>query len=329
MSRRMVVSALLAELNRRETQQMAALQKKYAPKLVPDREYVEFARRIEAERTRELKSALGEDGYQEWDKAETLRDLNRARPPGDELPMTATEAEQAYRLQKEFAEKSRELQMAMEDGVADRADVSALQAQAQRTLDRELEQLLGTQRFNELRGNVDPTVDVYRALGDLNPTPEQAKAVLRIDEAYRAQETAFAKELSETPRDIAKIAADLKTMNDAKEEQLRTILGADAYDKNKRQNDPSYKALKQYAEAWELKEDEVSSVYGTLRAFNDQTERLRGAAELSQAAGQRVNWREIDSTVDRARQATEARLQDLIGPERLRRLKQNELLTPR
>jgi ABC-type phosphate transport system auxiliary subunit len=151
--RDILVSVLLADLNRRWTAQGVALQKKYAPGPVPEREQRELSRQSIAEQTRELRGALGEEGYRAWDKEQTLLALNRARPPGDELPMNAAETEQAYRLQKAFDDENRELQEAMEDGAADQADIGKLQAKAQQTLDRELERLLGKERFEALRGN--------------------------------------------------------------------------------------------------------------------------------------------------------------------------------
>jgi len=286
----------------------------------------ELSRASDAEQVRELKDALGEDGYRAWDKEQTLHAINRARAPGDDLPMTADEAEQAYRLQKEFDDKNRELQMAMEDGIADRADVGTLQAQAQQALDRELDKLLGHERFNELRGNIDPTAEVYRTYGDLNPTPDQAKAAARAEQDYRARQTALAQQLNGNPGDEAKTTAELKALSDAYDENLRQIFGAETYNTIKQQNDPTYKTLQQYAGAWELKSNEIQPVYQSLHAFQDQADRMRNAAEMSQAAGQPVNWREVNSAIEQARQQTEAGLLNLIGMERLRRLEQNGLL---
>jgi hypothetical protein len=328
-SRGTLINVLLEDLNRGSATRLLALQKQYAPRLVPDREMRELARESAAEQTRALKAAFGEEGYRAWDKEQTLRNLNRARLPGDDLPMTAAEAEQAYRLQKEFDEKNQDLQLAMEDGVADKADAGTLQAQAQQTLDRELEKLLGQQRFAELRGNTDPATEVYRTFGDMNPTPEQARAVLLAEEDYRAGEVALAKRLAETSGNAATITAELKALNDAQDENLRQLFGAEAYDSVKQHNDPTYKTLQQYADAWELKAPEVQSVYQTLHTFDDQANRMLRAAEMSEAAGQRVNWREINSAIEQARQRTEAGLQNLIGENRVSRLKENGLLNKR
>lgn len=323
-SREVLVNVVLGEFHRRWDTRFADLEARYAPKQVPEWEYVELGRLRDAEQLRELRETLGEARYLAWDKEQTLRMLNSGG-----LSMTPDEAERAYRLQKEYDEQRAELQMAMEDGLADMADVGVLQGQAQETLDRQLEELLGERRFKEMRGIADPIADVYRAFGDLNPTPVQAEAVVVAEGDYRAREIALTRRLGKGEKDAAAAAAELKAISDAREENLRQIFGAEAYDSMKRQADPTYKKLTQFAEAWELRDHEVQSVYETLHAFHDQAERARAAAAMSEAAGQPVDWREINAAIEQARNQTEADLQDLIGGERLSRLKQNELLTMR
>ena len=325
-SREILVNALLENFNRRASLKVVALQKKYAPKAVPDREYRDLSRQSDVERMRELKEALGEEGYQAWDKEQTLRELNRARPPGDESPMSPEEAEQAYRLQKEFDQNTKELQLAMEDGLADKADVGTLQARAQETLDRALEKLLGPKRFNEIRGNTEPATEVYRTFGDLNPTPEQAKAVLQAEGDYRVREATLTKRLNENSTDAVNVAAELKAMADAREQTYRQLFGAEAYDRFKVEHDPTYQTLKQYADAWNLNGDEVQQVYHSVNAFQQQAEHLRAAAALNLESGQKVDWKVVNAGIEQARQQTERGLQSTIGPERLRRLKQNGLL---
>jgi hypothetical protein len=324
--RETLVNALLESFNRRVSQRVVALQKKYAPKLVPEREMIEFSRQCDAEQISELKEALGEEGYLAWDKDQTIRALNRARVPGDEVPMTPEEAEQAYRLQKDFDQKAKELQMAMEDGIADKADAGTLQAQAQQALDRELEKLLGKARFDELRSNSAPTTEVYRTFGDLSPTPDQANAVLHAEQVYSVRRDALAKKLAENPGELAQVTAELKAMKDAQDDNLRQIFGAETYDKYKVEHDVTYQTLKQYAGAWNLNNEEVQQVYQSVNAFQQQADRVRAAAALNEQAGQKVDWKAVNAGIEQAQQQTEAILQSTIGPERLRRLKQNGLL---
>lgn len=325
-SRDGLVNILLDDLNRRATDRIASLQRKYAPRLVPSREMLELSRQNEAEEIRKLKEALGDEGYHAWEKEQTLHELNRARAPGDELPMTADEAEQAYRLQKEFDQNARDLQMAGQDGVADKADSGTLLAQAQQALDRDLEKLLGQQRFDALRGNSAPTTEVYRKFGDLNPTPDQAQAALQAEVDYRASEAALTAQQNENPGDAATIAAELKAMANAREETYRQVFGAEAYDNYKLAHDPTYQALKQYAGAWNLNDGEVRQVYQSVSAFQQQADSIRAAAALNQQSGRNVDWNAVNATIEQARQQTETGLQSTIGPERVRRLEQNGLL---
>lgn len=326
--RDVLVNVLLEDLNRRTNAKLLALQKQYAPKAVPERELRALSRQSTAEQAQSLRAALGEEGYRAWDKEQALHALNRARPPGDELAMSDAEAEQAYRLQKAFDEEYRGLQEAMEDGVADRADAGALQAQAQQKLDRELEKLLGPQRFGQLKGGADPTTEVFRTYGELNPTSAQAHAVVQAEADYRARQAELAQRLTADPAAAATLATELRALNEAQDASLRQIFGAAAYEAVKRQNDPTYQTLRQYADAWQLQDHEVQSVYQALRSLRDQAELARSAASLREAVGQAVNWPELNLTLAQAQQRTESGLQTLLGGERLRRLKQNGLLGP-
>ncbi|MEJ1972159.1 MAG: hypothetical protein WDM96_06720 [Lacunisphaera sp.] len=144
---------------------------------------------------------------------------------------------------------------------------------------------------------------------------------------YSAREAALAERVMKNPGDAANVSAELKAISEAHDENLRQIFGAEAYDSIKLQNDPTYKTLQQYAQTWGLNDAEVQSVYATLRPLQDQADRMRIAAQMSEAAGQPVNWQQINSTLAQAQQQAEAGLQNLIGGQRVRRLKQNGLLT--
>ncbi len=322
--RTLLADVVLQDFHRRWEARGAALEKKYAPKPVPEREYRELSRRRETEQVRELTAALGEEGYATWDKERTLAHLNVGG-----IELTAEEAERAYRLQKDFEEKHRELQIAMEDGVADPADAAALQERARQAFERETEQLLGRERHERMRGGTTPVADAAWRFAALNPTPEQATAAARVEQAYRDQEAALTGRLGQSAGNPAALAAELRGISAARDAELRRLFGAENFDALQRQNDPTYQALQQYAGAWELRDHEVGSVYASLRTFQEEAGRLRNAAALAEAAGQTVNWPDIDRAIDQSRQQAEAGLQRLIGPERLRRLRQNGLLSPR
>jgi hypothetical protein len=323
-SRSVLGSALREDFNRRWDRKLVELVQRFAPREMPPREYVEFERLRRAELVRELTEALGADGYRAWDKEQTLRTLNNAG-----VPMSPEEAEQAYRLQKEFDQQHWELEMAMDDGVADRADGAALQAQAQQALSRQIEQLLGKERFDAMQGMPDPIAEVSRRYGDLNPTPGQANAVVRAEEDYRVREEALAARLGRNPAEAMDVAAELQALADAREEELRRIFGAAAYDEQKRRNDSTYQTLQQYAGAWGLQDQEVQGAYRTLHAYHNEMERIRRVAGIREEAGQTVNWREVNATIEQLRRKTEADLDAQLGVDRVHRLEQNGMMDRR
>lgn len=321
LSREAIVDGLINDHTYRYDKRVRALEKRYAPKPVPRRELLEMSWQADAERTRELKEALGEEGYVAWDKDNTLRLLNMGG-----IRMAPQEAEKAYRLQKEFDEKNKALQMSKDEGLVDEADTNALYEQAQQKLDQELNNLLGNERVAAMRGAPDPIADVSRRFEYLSPTPEQAKTVLSAEADIHAREAALVQRLKEMPASAANLMADLKTVTDAREESLRRVFGAENYDAMKRQNDSTYQKLTHYAEAWDLKDAQIQPVYESLSAFHDQADRTRMAAEMRAAAGQPVNWSEVNAGIDQTRQQLEAGLVAMIGSERVRRLERNGLL---
>jgi hypothetical protein len=321
-ARSIIVSALLEDFRRRWDDRFNQLQRKYAPKQVPERELLELARQRDAEQERELRQALGHDGYIAWDKERTLQAVNSAG-----IKLTPSEENQVYRLQKEFELRYNELQMAMEDGIADKADAAALQQQAQDELDRKLERALGKQRVAEMRGISDPMTDVYRKFGDLNPSSVQVDAVLAADRSYESREAELIARLKSNPGARLDVSAELKALREERDEHLRRVFGSQAYEAAQRQNDATYKLLTQYAEAWALRSGEVETVYAVVRAHHHESEHRRAAAQLLEAAGQSVDWVAINRSIDESRQKAEAELLRALGPDRLRRLKQNGVLT--
>jgi hypothetical protein len=324
LSRDVIVNALLGEFHRGWDQRFNELEKQYAPGPVPEQAYIELGRQRDVDQARILNEALGEARYLAWDQERTLNMLN----PGG-LRLNPDEAEQVYRLQKAFDERNTELQMALEDGFADGVDVGALYAEAQEARDRALEELLGTERFDRMRGVIDPFAEVYQTFGDMDPTPEQAQAVVRVDDDLRAQEAALAAQLRENPGNAAQLTAELQALREAREENLREILGFEAYEASRRERDGTFRRLNQFAVAWELSEQEIHSAYNSLRAFQDQANRTRSAAAMREAAGQPVDWHEVNAAIEQARHSTESGLESLLGPNRAWRLKQDGLLSTR
>jgi hypothetical protein len=321
-SRKVLADIKRLDFLRRWSQRVVELENKYAPKHPPQREYVALERLRDAEQVLELKEALGEAGYLAWDKEETLRNLNF-----EEVPMTPAEADRAYQLQKQLDDKLQELRMGMEDGDPDIADAGTLQMQAQDAYEKELEKLLGRKRYEQLRGYTSPLVAGAMMFDNLAASDEQVKTLQAAQSEYSNRETALTQGLRGKPSDAGAIAIELKALNDAREENFRKAVGAATYDQLKREHDSTYQTLKQYAGAWNLTEPEIEPVYTKVRSFQDESERLKQAAQMSELAGQNADWNAVNSLIEQSRRETESVLHGLIGEERLSRLVRNGILT--
>ncbi len=323
-SRDAIADALIDDCTFRYDKRMRALEKNYAPKPVPRREKLAMQREAEAERIVELKAAFGEERFLAWDKATRLGRLNMGG-----LPLAPQESEQAYHVQKNFDDKARALQIAMEDGTLDPTDFNTSYNQLRHEYDQQLENLFGRDRLAEIQGASNPMAEVSRRYTELNPTPEQAKAVLQAEGDLHAREAELVQQLKDNPDQIANLATQVKALTDAKDDRLRQIFGADAYNATKRQNDSIYQKLQQYAGAWDLADPQIGPVYDALAGFHDQADLTRMTAEMNEAAGQTVDWHQINAGIEQSRQQLEVALANLIGGERVRRLRQNGLLDVR
>jgi hypothetical protein len=321
--RNILADVMREDFRLRWNKRTAELEARFAPLPVPQREYSRLQRQQDAEQARELKAALGEEGYLAWDKEQTLRTVNF-----EGVPMDAPESDQVYRLQKQLDDKLHEFQWGMEDGDMDVADMTKLQLETQDAYENSLKNLLGEKRYNELKGYVVPVVEGHLEFNELTPSPEQIAALQGAASQYNDSEAQLRKRLRDQPEDPLKLAAELQKLNDARDQNFRQTLGDQAYDEVKREHDGMYQTLQQYASAWNLTDSEIQPVYSQLKAYEQKVDTLRKAAQLNELVGNDVDWNAVNAAILREQQQAQTALQNLVGPDRARRISRNGLLSP-
>ena len=110
---------------------------------------------------------------------------------------------------------------------------------------------------------------------------------------------------------------------------MREAIGADAYESLKREHDDIYQTLSQFSPAWKLTDSEIEPVYQQLKAYEQTVDQLRKAAQMTELAGQTADWDGVKARIERARQRTQAALQNLIGADRTKAIVDNDLLSPK
>ena len=90
----------------------------------------------------EMRSALGEEGFREWDRANMQREANTGH-----IELTGSESEQTYNLWKALQKRQLDIREAKLKGTLDDAGVSDEYAKAMGDFGDQMKSLLGSDRF--------------------------------------------------------------------------------------------------------------------------------------------------------------------------------------
>ncbi|MET0532711.1 MAG: hypothetical protein ABW171_00665, partial [Steroidobacter sp.] len=141
-----VAQLVIADFELRWQKQLREFEQRYQSGAVDDDERARFEARRDDEQEKELRFALGDEGFRQWDKENTLRDLDLAK-----LRLSASETDALYQLRKERDSKDRTLAEAWRNAEIDEADYNKQQSVVQQEYDQQFELLLGDERYRALQ----------------------------------------------------------------------------------------------------------------------------------------------------------------------------------
>lgn len=137
---------VVADFELRWQKQLREFEQRYQAGAADDYERARFEARRDDEQEKELRTALGDEGFRQWDKGNQLRDLDL-----DKLQLSSSETEALYQLRKDRARKDRALTEALRNGEIDEADHNEQQSAAQQEYDQRFKLLLGDERYQALQ----------------------------------------------------------------------------------------------------------------------------------------------------------------------------------
>src|SRR5262245_20974065 len=144
---RVLVKVVLADFEDRWQKREDELQQKYNRGEVDADAMSALQDEREREEEKELRAALGDDGYKEWDRERTLGSLNLRS-----IKVSAAETNSIYAMQKDLQRRFQELEQSRRKGDLDEADFAELQSKAQNNFDERLKALLGDDRYAATQG---------------------------------------------------------------------------------------------------------------------------------------------------------------------------------
>lgn len=239
--------------------QLREFEQRYQSGAVDDDERARFEARRDDEQERALRAALGDEGFRQWDKAYSLRDLDLAK-----LQLSSSEADSLYQLRKDRALKDRMLAEALRNGEIDEADYNEQQSAAQQEYDRQFKMLLGDERYEGLQ-NLEEGMEgaLRQQVRDLNLVDSQFEAMLAAERKWNRQR------------------ADSQALDAARDQEYEQLLGTQGFEQLQKNQDSRYRLLRRHANTWSLSDSDIDFVYGTLRQYPERSPHARDQIEQS------------------------------------------------
>lgn len=267
----------------------------------------------------EMRAALGEDGFLQWDHENMLREVSQKK-----IQLTPAETDQAYELWKKRQQRQLDLQQAQMDGTMDPADAADATQKAEAEYAQQMKAVLGDERYAQVQQTDDVSAadDLRQNLASVNPSDTQFQALLKAQQQWNDQRAALDQQFQNDPTSTT-YADQIKALDAARAQEYRRVLGDDAFAALQKQQDPGYTQMKKYESLWNLDDNSIDSVYGAMKYYQKTAEDYQAQARALQAGGQNVDWAGVNKNIETFAQQTEQSLAKYLGTDRYNKMAQN------
>ncbi len=271
---------------------------------------------IERSRDADMRDALGAEGFKEWDTENMHREVDTGK-----VEFSPSETDAAYALWKKLRQRDLELRELKYQGKIDEAGAGEAYAKDVAEFQRQMKTLLGDERYADTQavGPRAAAANLRQEVAKANPTDAQFQELLNTQQQYNDLRA----DLARQPPDDAAYVQRLKDLDEARDEEFRRVLGADAFDALQKQQDFSYAEMKKYEQTWGLDDAKIDYVYGALKYYQKTAEDYQAGARALEAKGQTVDWDAVNKNLQRFAQQTRQALQSYVGADSFDKLQRN------
>jgi len=288
---------VISDFEIRWQKQLRELEQRYQAGAVDNDERARFEARRDDEQEKALRAALGDEGFRQWDKDYNLRDLDLVK-----LQLSSSEMDALYQLRKDRALEDRLLAEALRNGEIDEADYNKRQSAAQKEYDQQFKMLLGDERYEALQNFEEGMEAALRQkVQNLNPADSQFKVMVEAERKWNQRRAELERRAQETPDPRKAYEEQLRTLDAARDQEYKRVLGTDDFDQLQKNQDSRYQLLKRYANTWSLSESDIDYIYSSVQHYREKDQHSQAQIEQS--------------------------LISYLGPERFDRLKKNDLFS--
>ena len=274
---------------------------------------------IEKGRDADMRAALGEKGFKEWDTENMRREANTGK-----VELTGAETDAAYALWKKLQLRNLGLRELEFSGKIDRAGGGDEYAKDLAEFQGQMKNLLGDDRYAQSQA-LDPRATAANLRQDLakaNPTEAQFQELLQTQQQWNDLRADLARQSD----DDAAYVQRLKDLDEARDEEYRRVLGPAAFDALQKQRDSGYSEMKKYETLWGLDDTKIDQVYSAMKYYQQSAEDYQSGARALEAQGQKVDWDAVHQNLQQFAQQTQQSLQNYVGQESFDKLQRNGIV---
>jgi hypothetical protein len=269
----------------------------------------------------QMRAALGEEGFKLWDQGNMLREANIGK-----LQLTASETNAIYDLKKKLQQRQWDLAQARVNGEMDDAEINDASDKAYSEFNQQMKALLGDERYAKSQGLDDgaAAANLRQDLAKVNPSDSQFQDLLKAQQQWNEQRSGLDKQFQDDPSSAA-YAAQIKALDDARDEEYRHVLGTNVFGTLQKEQDIGYSRMKKYESIWGLDDTKIDNVYGTIKYYEKSVQDYQAQARTLEAQGQSVDWDAINKNLQQFAQQTRQSLQNYLGQDSFNKMQRNGL----
>jgi len=261
------------------------------------------------EREKEMRAALGDEGFRHWDQARELADIDRSG-----VQLSADESGRLYDMRKNLARKQLELGKARLQGKLSEEDAASQCNTLYTQYNQELLKFLGDDRYAQMQNGGDTGAsELKRNLNGITADDSQISGMASAQQQWNSQRNQLDIQLQKgdvTAEDYQKQLAALDAQRD---QEYQNVLGMNGFAEFQRNQSEQYQALKRIGPDVGFTPDDVNNLYAMLQDYQTEVRNYRDRAQQLQAQGQTVDWSAVSKVLANYEQQTESALRNELG----------------
>jgi hypothetical protein len=273
------------------------------------------------EKEKQMRAALGDEGFRRWDQGRELADLERSG-----VQLSDDESGKLYDLRKNLARKQLELDKARLQGKLTDEDAATQSSALYTQYNQDLLKFLGDDRYAQMQNGGDTGAsELTRNLDGINADDSQVSGMTAAQQQWNAQRNQLDIQMQKgevTAEDYQKQMAALDTQRD---QEYQKVLGTNGFAALQRNQSEQYQALKRLGPDVGFTSDDVNNLYAMLQDYQTEVSDYRDRAQQLQAQGQTIDWPAVDKALANYTQQTESALRAQLG-DKFDKLKRSNVM---